>query len=348
MAELLGADGDYILYNALESAGGGQFLPFERVRNVATGADARLSNANFDGSPEYSNYRITANGIFGQFETPPTDCMGSCIGRWSLTTGAPITISNPALTPLFTQRVRAKDKFVAWVGITGSRQALSLYDAQSSAMQTITPPVDFVQIRQLEIVVVGGLPVVYYWTVPASGTQIWTLYRWSAANGSEVVDTTTGFAEPLVDADGDWVAYTMYIPTPGGPFTHSFGLVRRPVAGGPSVSMASNAGNFVMNDGVLAWLDGYSNPRTLSVWSQARGTEVIGQLNDPIGLVFNATNGHAIYRLGQGGVTAINTWNGATGAVLPRTTLNNDRTPFVTGNWLYFNLVTTVYRIAIN
>jgi hypothetical protein len=350
MAQLLGADGDYILYNALEDAGGGQFRPFERVRNVSTGADARLSNAGFDGSPEFRNYKITSFGVFGRFETPPTDCMGSCIGRWSLATGAPITLSNPAAVA-GSLRVWAKDRFVAWLGSSGTRDVLSFYDAQSGNIQTITPPVDSTQIRSADITIVGGLPVVYYWLMLPGLAHDWTLYRWTAANGSEVVDTTTGIFEPQVDADADWVAYTKFTTIPGPPLVTTYGLVRRPVAGGATVTMANNASVFVMSDGVLVWQDavGTSTARTVQAWSQARGTETLGQFNASPGSPFLlATNGFAVYRLGDGNTASMTTWNGTTGVILPRSSLNNVYGSFTTGNWFYFQTTTTVHRVAMN
>ena len=346
---VLGAAGDVMIYAPTAFPPDGEV----RVRNLSTSADAKLENASRTG---FSRDGVTSAWIYGEYVSKPaTGCTPNCILRWPIAGGEPTPLLSDLAHPF---KVVANGRYAAWIS-DGGNTALTLHDAMSGTTdEVITLLTVGTQILDFDMTVVSGTPVVYYWSGPsAAGLPVRdvTLYRWTAAGGSQQVEafantnSPTGvdpkFA-PQVSADADHVAYNTW--TPAGAIPAAVSTVIRPTTGGAATTIGSRPQSLQVRNGVAVWWEnfptsgGAGTPDTRA-WSAARGAETL-QVADPYVGKLTLAPGFAVY--GSGGGTSLYSWNSTTG-VKTKLTDGPALNFFATEGWVYYYGGSHTYRVRL-
>jgi hypothetical protein len=204
--------------------------------------------------------------------------------------------------------------------------------------------------------VVGGSPVIYYWTGPsAAGLAVRdvTLHRWTASGGSQQIEafantnSPTGVEPkftPQIAVDATNVAYNVW--TPAGASPASISTVVRSVNGGATTRIGGKSHALSMRGGVAMWHEnfpplGSPNGTDIWVWSQAQGPQLMEANNPWLGGIEPAS-GHAVFAVGAD--AALYTWDGATGVKTDLAT-SPPLNYFATEGWAYYYTATTIYRV---
>lgn len=340
--------GEIMVYTASPGAFDSDF----RVRDVATGVESRLQNAGRD-SPMRQG--ITSKWIYGSPMNPPaTGCTPGCVLRWPITGGAAVAMQKDTAVPPF--KIVADGDYAAWISDSGDT-VLSLHNAAANITQdAIVILTAGIRILQWDMAVVGGVPVIYYWTGPsAAGLAVRdvTLYRWTQAGGSQQIEafantnSPTGvepkFA-PQIAVDATNVAYNVW--TPAGASPAAISTVMRPVNGGATTRIGGKSHILRMRDGVAIWYEnfpplGSPNGADVWVWSQAQGPQLMEANNAWLGEIEPAS-GHAAFAVGAD--AALYNWDGTTGLKTDLET-SPPLNYFATGGWVYYYTSTTIYRV---
>ncbi len=330
--------------------------PEIRVRNLATGVENVLQNASSAGSMRQG---ITSEWIYGTpVNRPATGCTPGCVLRWPITGGVATPLQKDSANPPF--KIVANGRYAAWISDSGDT-ILALHDATTnSTTNAIVVRTAGTQILAWDMAVVGGVPVIYYWTGPsAAGLPVRdvTLNRWTAASGTQQVErfintnSPTG-ADPMfvpqVAVDASNVAYNVW--TPAGASPAAVTTVMSPVGGGAKTTIGGKSHMLRMRHGIAIWQENFprledmsSHPPDIWVWSRELGSQLMATKNEWWGEA-EAVPGYAVFGIGP--LAALHSWNSVTGV---KTDLGSGRSlnSYATEGWVYFYRDNVAYRVKL-
>ena len=344
------ASGDVMVYTASP----GNFDSDFRVRNIATGVESALQNAGMN-SPMRQG--ITPEWIYGSPMNPPaTGCTPGCVLRWPITGGVAVPLQKDSATPPF--KIVANGRYAAWISDDGNT-VLALHDATANATQdAVVISTVGMRILEWDMAVVGGSPVIYYWTGPsAAGLAVRdvTLHRWTQGGGSQQVEafantnSPTGSEPkfvPQIAVDATNVAYNVW--TPAGASPAAITTVIRPVSGGTKATIGGKSHSLRMRHGIAIWAENFppiSQPLATPdywAWSREQGSKLLAEKSDWWGEL-EVVPGYAVFGVG---ILALRSWNAVTGV---STDLNTGRAlnSNATDGWVYFYRDSTIFRVKL-
>ena len=338
-AQLMAADGTQVLYSTADGA---------RVRDLLSGSEITLANAGSISSA--TDWQLSGGRAYVQGKG--SDCIITCIYQWDAT-GAVLNLSNANpysatgsvsggrsydLHPV------ARNGYVLWVNWAGTNPGgYTLYDVAANSYRQILAPAGFNYIGNIsyDFALVGGVVHFYGWgQTGGDGTaSTFDLFKWKSDTGTSVRLTSDSRRNIYPQTDGVRVAWQA---SPiGGNADGSVTLLTQPLAGGSSSSVSATAtSQFLLRDGVLAWVEGSNNTKAVKAATVSQTTTLAAIST----AVLQATGGgQVIYS--QGG--KLYNWNSVTGT----STLRLETAPgtvLVAGGALIFNMGSSVYRVTLN
>ena len=344
--QLLAAEGAHVLY----TPGDGTVL----MRHLVQGTEVALTSAS---SIQYAaGWRLEGGRAVAYGKG--ADCVLYCVYLWS-STGAVsnLTNANPHSRAsnigggwAYDLHPVLRGDFVLWVNdkaadtgvATSATGRYTLHQISTGSYTRIGVPagVNYVGNNEFDFSVSGGVADVWFWgQTGGEGTASqFDIFRWRSDTGTSTRITAGGARHIYPQVDGTRVAWQQ---SPiGGSSDGTFALTATALSNVAPSTLATKATNFVLRDGVLAWME---TPTTTSKALKASAdgtTRTISSLSTATLLA----NGGGRVAYGEGGKTY--TWASGTG----QSTLRLDTAPgqvFIAGGALVFTVGPTVYRVGL-
>jgi hypothetical protein len=345
--QLLAAEGGHVLY----TPGDGTVL----MRHLVQGTEVTLNNAS---SIQYAaGWRLEGGRAVAYGKG--ADCVLYCVYLWS-STGAVsnLTNANPHSRAsnigggwAYDLHPVLRGDYVLWVNdkaadtgvATSATGRYTLHQISTGSYTRIGVPagVNYVGNNEFDFSVSGGVADVWFWAqTGGEGTASqFDIFRWRSDTGTSTRITAGGARHIYPQVDGNRVAWQQ---SPiGGSSDGTFALTATALSNVAPSTLAIKATNFVMRDGVLAWME---TPTTTSRALKASSADGTTRTLSSLSTANLLANGGGRVAYGEGGKTF--SWASSTG----QTTLRLDTAPgqlFFAGGAMVFTVGPTVYRVGL-
>lgn len=331
--QLMAAEGDRILYTAEDQS--------LRLRDTATGNEVTLQG----GAIAHANDWQISGGrvyVFGQ----GNDCELNyvCVYQWdaagtrkNLTTGNPWAGASPQQHPV------ARSGYVIWCNGGGSGGSYTVYDVAADAYSQVSMPVgmNYVGNTNYDLTVVGGVLNFIYWgQTGGDGAQsTFDVFRWTSDTTTSTRLSTTGLRSIYPRTDGVRVAWSQ---APVGSSNGASSLQVQSLVDGATITASTTMNNFVLRDGVVAWVESTASSRRLKA-STVNTTTTLSILNSST--LYDTGGGFVVF--GELGKTY--SWNAAQGKSTLRLEASPERV-LLSGSAMYFVMgnTQTLYKLELN
>jgi hypothetical protein len=240
----------------------------------------------------FKNWQASAGQVFAASRNAD-DCVGGrCIYRWgndgartNLSAANPWAVGKEQTNPV------VHDGFALWANETND-YTLTLYNLATGSYSLITPTATSCgSCAKYDFTVSAGVVTVFY---DAGGN----VYRWNAATGVATQLSTPGGNSTAPQTDGTRVAWHT---APTDDMSGRGALVIQPVAGGTVTTIAAaNVTKFVLQNGMLAWIEDNGSSRAVKA---LKGADVITLANGVDVHLIGVGNNHVVYQPAAGKVS---------------------------------------------
>lgn len=233
----------------------------------------------------------------------PADCSAvNCVYRWlSDGTRANLADANPVAAGAVQVWPAAHDGRALWSN--DSPSSYTLYDIATGAFTLVAPDaaVGTALPAQFDFSVQGGVVQVVH--AGATGAGLADVFAWHSDSATSTRLSTPGRYSVAPQTDGVRVAWSE-LPAPSSAPTSS--LVVAPLGGGAPSTLSTSMGQFLLRDGVLAWIEVPGTTAVLKA-SAANGTSTLSSGGNTA--LVGSSGGTVVYAAG-GRTTA---WSASTG-----------------------------------
>ena len=232
-----------------------------RVRNTTTNAETTLQGAStlpylynwaMDGG-----YVYVEGGYLGSTSAGYADCPVECIFQWSPSgVRTNLTTANPN-AGIYEQFPRAHGGNVIWINAAGSNPGtFTRYNLASASYSRIAQPsgANYLINTEYDFFVDSSGNLVFFYGAQTGGegmTSTFDVYRWNSASNTSTKLSSGGARSVYPKTDGQRVIWQQTAIDNTGNTT----LLAQSVSGGAITTLTSSASNFMLRDGVAAWLE---------------------------------------------------------------------------------------------
>lgn len=338
--EILAIEGNKLLYSSNGSV---------RVRNMDTGSEVMLAGTLMPGGG--GSFQLSGGMVYASGTA--SDCASFCIYQW-LPDGTRRNLSNanPASRAAnivggvaYDMNPVAKDGYVLWVndhaldasGVGSGRY--TLYQVATGTYTRIDAPAgtDLVGNIRYDFAVAAGTVRFDFWArTTGSGPQSrFDVFQWQSDTGATVQLSSGSMSSIYPQTDAARIAW-QEVPIGG---SGTFTLRTRAVSGGAISAPSTNAADFMLADGVLAWTENLSTVPALR--ADAAGTTTTLAASGTPALLADRGGRVAYSQSGK-----LQTWDSATGTA----TLRVDAVPqtvLLGPGMLVFRIGSSIYRVPL-
>jgi hypothetical protein len=344
---LLAADGNQVLY----TSGDGSVL----LRDLVASSEVTLSGAS---SIQYvSGWKLDAGRTvaFGK----GTDCVLYCVYLWT-SSGSRTNLTNPNPYSQATNiggswaydlHPQIHGDYVLWVNdkaadtgaATSATGRYTLFRISTVTYTRIGVPagVHYVGNNEFDFAVTGSVVDFFFWgQTGGEGTSSqFDIFRWKSDTGASTRITSAGGRNIYPQVDGTRAAWQQ--SPVGGLADNTFSLLANALTGGTASTLADQATQFRLKDGVLAWME---TPTTTSraLKAAAGGTTRTLSSLSTANLLANGGGWVVFAEAGRA-----YSWNSATGTAKLRLDVGPAQA-YVAGGAIVFTVGTAVYRVGLD
>jgi hypothetical protein len=240
-----------------------------RVRNTAANTEVILEGANaiayrYNWAMD-KGYVFLEGGFLGSKTAGFEDCPVECIYMWSPSgTKTNLSSANP-YTGIYEQYPKAHGGEVIWINYSGSNPGtFTRYNVASKTYSKISQPTgaNYLINTEYDFFVDSSGNIGFFFGAQTGGEGVastFDIYRWSSATNTSTKLSIAGSRSIYPKTDGQRVIWQQTTPgNTSGPYT----LLSQAVTGGATTTLTSNAGSFLMGDGVAAWTETVTSTST--------------------------------------------------------------------------------------
>jgi hypothetical protein len=347
--QMLAVEGDWVLYRGADGT--------LRLRHVINQTEVMLADAHtisYANDWQLSGGRVVAYG-------KGADCVLYCVYLWD-SSGAIKNLSNPnhysAAANIGGGRAYdlhpvAKNGYVAWVNDKANTSGganptgwYTLYNIAQNTYTKIDSPVGaaYVGNWNYQLNVSAGTVTFDYWAqTGGTGTSSsFDVFRWTSASQTSTRITSGGSRNIYPKSDEYTLTWLQSSATSTSGLSSLLSVANSNVTATPTLLSSQASENFVLRDGVLAWLDTANANRALKV-AVSGSVSTLSNLDTAV--LYGAGGGHLVF--GEAGKTY--SWDSTT----KTTTRRIDSAPnqvLMSANSMYFVMGSgqAVYRVALN
>lgn len=240
-----------------------------RVRNTAANTEVILEGANaiayrYNWAMD-KGYVFLEGGFLGSKTAGFEDCPVECIYMWSPSgTKTNLSSANP-YTGIYEQYPKAHGGEVIWINYSGSNPGtFTRYNVASKTYSKISQPTgaNYLINTEYDFFVDSSGNIGFFFGAQTGGEGVastFDIYRWSSTTNTSTKLSIAGSRSIYPKTDGQRVIWQQTTPgNTSGPYT----LLSQAVTGGATTTLTSNAGSFLMGDGVAAWTETVTSTST--------------------------------------------------------------------------------------